>query len=233
MKHVMKHAIVLSGADRYDGRWHDHAATSQRIAEILTEVGFDARIRACHPRALEDLATVDLLVANTASGTPGADDASDEDWVRAFALLSAYVARGGPLIALHLASSSFQEFPEWSDWIGGAWITGTSMHPPIAEAHVAVRTDAHPIVAGLTDFTLYDEMYSFLALHPGNVVLATHRYEGQDHPLAWAREAGLRRAVYDALGHDVRAYDSPERVRLLQREALWVTGAGDTEIALV
>ena len=227
---MTKQAIILSGADRYDGRWHDHAATSQRIAEILTAVGFATRIRACHPRAFGDLAAADLVVANTASGTPGPDDATDEEWARAFAVLSEYVARGGPLLALHLASSSFRAFPEWAEWIGGAWVDGTSMHPPIAEAHVAVHAAAHPIVAGLTDFPIYDEMYSYLELRPGNVVLASHRYEDQDHPLAWVKE---RRAVYDALGHGVRAYDSPTRVRLLQREALWLTGAGDAEIALI
>jgi uncharacterized protein len=230
---MTKKAVILSGADRYDGRWHDHAATSQRVSEVLPGVGFDARIRACHPRAFGDLAAADLVVVNTASGTPGAEDASDEDWAHAFVLLSEYVARGGPLIALHLASSSFREIPEWAGWIGGAWIDGTSMHPPIAHAHVDVRTDTHPIVAGLIDFDIYDEMYSYLDLRPGNAVLATHRYEERDHPLAWARESGSRRAVYDALGHGVRAYDSPQRTRLLQREALWVTGADDAEIARV
>ena len=230
---MMKKAIILSGADRYDDRWHDHAATSQRVSEILAGVGFDARIRACHPRAFGDLADADLVIVNTASGTPGVDDASDEDWARAFGLLSRYVERSGPLLALHLASGSFREVPAWAGWIGGAWIPGTSMHPPIAMSHVAVRTDLHPIVAGLTDFDVYDEMYSYQDVQPGNVVLATHRYEERDHPLVWTRETGSRRAVYDALGHGVRAYDSPERVRLLQREALWLTGADDAEIALV
>ena len=229
----MKKAIILSGADRYDGRWHDHAATSQRVAEILADVGFDARIRACHPRAFGELATADLVIVNAASGTPGPEDASDEEWARAFDLLSEYVERGGPLIALHLASSSFREIPEWADWIGGAWVDGTSMHPPIADSRVEVRTDTHPIVAGFTDFDLYDEMYSYLELQPGNAVLATHRFEERDHPLIWAREAGSRRAVYDALGHSVRAYDSAERIRLLQREALWVTGADDAAISRV
>jgi len=227
----MTNAIILSGADRYDGRWHDHPATSQRISEILREVGFDARIRACHPRAFGDLTGAELLVANTASGPPAPEDASDENWVPAHAALKAYVDGGGPLIALHLAASSFREIPEWPDWIGGAWIQGASMHPPIADSHVSVRTDVHPIVAGLTDFDIYDEMYSYLELQPGNVVLAAHHYEGRDHPLAWARETGAGRAIYDAFGHGVRAYDSPERIRLLQREALWVTGADGATIA--
>lgn len=227
----MKKAIILSGADRYDGRWHDHSATSQRIAEILREVGFDARIRACHPRAFGDLAGTELLVVNTASGAPAPEDASDEAWAPAHSALRAYVEGGGPVIALHLAASSFREIPEWPDWIGGAWIEGASMHPPIVDSHVTVLTDVHPIVAGLGDFDIYDEMYSYLELQPGNVILATHYYEGHDHPLAWARERGAGRAVYDAFGHGGRAYGSPDRIRLLQRESLWVTGADDEDIA--
>ncbi len=227
----MKNAIILSGADRYDGRWHDHAATSQRVSEILREVGFDARIRGSHPRAFGELAGAELVIVNAASGAPGADDASDEEWATAYSLLREYAGRGGPLLALHLSSSSFREVPEWTEWLGGAWVQGKSMHPPISDASVEVRTDTHPIVAGFADFEIHDEMYSYLELQPGNVTLATHRYEEIDHPLAWAREVGAGRVVYDALGHGLRAYDSPERIRLLQREAQWATGADDEAIA--
>ncbi len=220
----MTRAIILTGADRYDGRWHDHAATSQRVAEALAELGIDARIRGTRPRYLGDIEEADLVVVNAANGNRSDDDASDEEWEPAFSVLRKYVARGRPLLALHLSSAAFREFPEWREWIGGAWIAGTSMHPPISDATVTVQTDAHPIVAGMGDFSVFDEMYSFLELEPGNTVLATHRHEGVDHPLAWARESGPGRAVYDALGHDVRSYDSAERVRLLQREALWLLG---------
>lgn len=220
----MAKAIILSGADRYDGRWHDHAATSQRIAEILAEVGIDARIRAMHPRVSGELTDADLVIANIANGTPGPDDRSDEEWQPAWDALRAYVGQGGPLLALHLAAGALQELPEWPEWIGGAWVHGTSMHPPIADSAVTVATDAHPIVAGLDSFSLFDEMYSYLTVHAGSEVLVTHRYEDRDHALVWAREDGGRRAVYDAFGHGPRAYDSAERNRLLQREALWLLG---------
>jgi len=220
----MTRAIILTGADRYDGRFHDHAATSQCIAEALAEIGIDARLRGTRPRYMGEVATADLVVVNAANGSRGEDDATDEVWQEAFGHLRAHVEKGGPLLTLHLSSAAFREFPEWRQWIGGAWIAGTSMHPPISQATVTVHTDDHPIVAGFGDFDVFDEMYSYLEEEPGNVTLASHRYEERVHPIAWARELPAGRVVYDALGHDVRSYESPERVRLLQREVQWLLG---------
>ncbi len=230
----MKHAVIYTGADRYDGKWHDHAATSQRVAEILGEIGIDGRIRGTRPRTFGDLSTVDLVVLNAANGVPGPEDATDEEWAPAHAAFREYVERGGPLLVLHLSIAAFGTHAEWNQWLGGVWIPGTSMHPPRSDSHVHVQTDAHPIVAGLSDFDVYDEMYSYLVTEPGNVVLATHQYEGIEHPLAWAREiAGNGRVVYDALGHGVEAYDATGRVALLKREALWLTGADPDAIAAI
>ena len=220
----MTRAIILTGADRYDGKWHDHAATSFCVAEVLAGIGIDARMRGLRPRYLKDLDGVDLLVVNAANGSRSEDDATDEEWAEAFAVLRAYIEAGGPLLALHLSSAAFREFPEWTSWIGGAWIAGQSMHPPISQATVTVHTDDHPIVAGFGDFEVFDEMYSYQTLEPGNIVLASHQYEDTVHPIVWARETGPGRVVYDALGHDTRSFDSPERVRLLQREAEWLLG---------
>ena len=218
----MTRAIILTGADRYDGRYHDHAATSQCVADALAEIGIDARLRGTRPRYMGDVAAADLVVVNAANGNQSEDDATDEDWEVAFGILQAYEARGGPILALHLSSAAFREFPEWRQWLGGAWIAGTSMHPPISQATVTVHTDDHPIVSGFGDFDVFDEMYSYLEAEPGNVTLASHLYEDRVHPIAWARELPAGRVVYDALGHDVRSYDSPERVRLLQREVQWL-----------
>ncbi len=222
----MTRAIILSGSDRYDGRWHDHAATSQRVAAALAEVGIEARIRGAHPRAFGELAEAGLLVVNAANGLAAPDDASDEDWAGAFALLDAYRLRGGPLLALHLSSAAFVgEYPAWREWIGGEWVAGTSMHPPISQTTITVRRDTHPIVEGMDDIEVFDERYSYLETEPGNIVLATHQHDDIDHPMVWARESGNGRVVYDALGHDVRSYDSADRIRLLQRSAQWLIGA--------
>ncbi|MGB3307092.1 MAG: ThuA domain-containing protein [Thermomicrobiales bacterium] len=221
----MKSAIILTGSDRYASKWHDHAATSQRVAEILREIGFDARLRGTHPRVFDQLAGADLVVVDAGKGTPGPDDAPQADWDAAHEKLRAHVAGGGALLALHNSPSAFDDLPEWTTWLGGAWVNGTTMHPPIADSRVKINTGAHPIVDGMDDFDVYDEMYSYMVLEPGNTILAAHTYEGLDHPLAWARvTAGGGRVVFDALGHGVESYASPGRIQLLKREALWVTG---------
>lgn len=226
-------AVIYSGADRYDGKFHDHAATSQRIVEILRDVDIDARIRGFRPRYIrvEDLAEADLVILNVANGLQGPDDADDAAWDAAWQTIDAYVNRGGPLMVRHLASAIFAHDPVWKQRIGGVWLPGTSMHPPISNATVTVKTDAHPIVAGMSDFPIYDEMYSFLQTDPAITMLATHTFEGITHPLAWATEATGNRVVYDAIGHGVEAFDAEGAIRLLQREALWLTGATAAAIA--
>ena len=218
----MTTAIILTGADRYDGKWHDHPATSQRIAEILGEIGIDARLRRTHPRSFNDLADADLLVVNAANGAPCADDATEDEWTEAFAALEVLRERGVSLLAFHLSAAAFKEWPGWRPWLGGEWVVGTSMHPPISQAMVQVETDAHPIVASLSGIDVFDEMYSYLEVEPGNTVLATHTYEDVVHPVAWTRDMGPGRIVYDALGHDVRSYDSADHIRFIQQATTWL-----------
>jgi type 1 glutamine amidotransferase len=221
----MSTAIILTGSDRYASRWHDHAATSQRVAEILAEVGIDARLRGTHPRAFGDLGLVDLLIVDAGSCARSPDDASDDEWAVAHARLAEYVSRGGALLVLHNGVGTFDDLPAWSNWIGGSWVDGISMHPPIGETTITPREIDHPIVNGLGPVTVFDELYSHLGRADDNTVLVFHRYDDQKQPLVWTRDKPTGRVVVDALGHDVRSYDSEGRVRLLKREALWVMSA--------
>lgn len=218
-------ATILSGADRYWEQYHDFAATSQEIADTLAEVGIRARIRSHLKKTLEDLGDIDLLVVNC-SGNPRDPDPSDgkSEWEAAHNGLLEYLRAGRPLLGVHTAPITFGDVPEWGHWLGARWKGGQSMHPPIGDCRVSVRTDQHPIVEGLPDFELYDERYSYLDVDPSIDPLVTHEHDGIVHPLAWAREVDGAKVVYDALGHGVEAYASQRRRRLLQREALWALG---------
>jgi type 1 glutamine amidotransferase len=98
------------------------------------------------------------------------------------------------------------------------------MHPDYDRARIRVETDAHPIVAGIRDFEVDDERYSFLRVDPAVRGLAWHEHDGRRHPLLWAREHGPARVVYDALGHDAASYDSPEHRGIVARSARWLLG---------
>ena len=223
-------AIILTGSDRYANHWHDHAANAQRIAEILGAVSIDARLRATHPRTFMELAGVDLLIVEAGRGASSPDDASDDEWALAHTQLAEYVSRGGSLLVMHNAIAAFSDLPAWSNWVGGTWVEGVSMHPPIADNTITPREIDHPIVDGLGPITVYDELYSHLGRADDNVVLAHHRHDDQKQPLVWVRENATGRVVVDTLGHDVRSYDSESRNRLLQREALWAIGFDESVI---
>jgi uncharacterized protein len=228
-------AVILVGSDRYASHWHDHAANAQRIAEELRPVGINARIRQTHPRSFGELAGARLLIVEAGDGARAEDDASDEDWARAHRQLAEYVSRGGAVLAVHNAVGAFGDLPAWCNWVGGRWVRGVSMHPPFGESELTPRVTDHPIVDGLGTITVQDELYAHLDRADDNEVLLHYRHDDQKQPLVWVRDGGPApgRVVVDLLGHDTRSYDSPARVRLLRREALWAVGADSEAIRAV
>lgn len=90
---------------------------------------------------------------------------------------------------------------------------------------MSVRTDAHPIVAGITDFDIEDEVYGFLDLEDDVCGLLFSPHGGVDHPLLWARQLDTGRVVYDALGHHVTSLKHPDHRAIVGRSARWAVGA--------
>ena len=202
------------------------------MAEVLTGAGLDVEVTEEVDTALAGLAesAPDLVVLNVGdpSGPRPEDDveeapdpARDE---RSRAGLLAHLAAGRPLHALHVSSTSLRFVPEWERILGGVWVPGTTMHPDLGDAAIEVDTDAHPIVAGIADFEVFDERYSWMRVSPQVRGLAWHQHGGTRHPLLWTHEYGGARVVYDALGHDERSYLSAPRRMLVSRAARWLLG---------
>jgi type 1 glutamine amidotransferase len=220
------HVTIVSGHNRYADSWHDLPATSHLIALALADDGLDVTVVGSWPRELADLAGTDLLVVNAGVGLPhGSIDgqSSDDAWQRGWAGLSTYLESGRPLLAVHQAANTLHEVPEYLDRLGGRWVAGTSMHPPIGTATVSFGAIPHPInPAPGTSFELWDERYSYLDVTGAVTVLATHVHDDTEHPLVWTHDHAGGRAVYDALGHGRMSFDSGERRDLLRREARWL-----------
>ncbi|MFC4529659.1 ThuA domain-containing protein [Sphaerisporangium dianthi] len=212
--------VILSG-----GLAHDFPATSRALAEVLTEAGVRSRITddiagslSADPRP--DLITVNALRCHDDGGwarSQGAVPFSLPGAARAAVL--AHLDRGGGVLAVHAASICFDDWPAWRGLLGAAWVWGSSYHPPLGPAEIKIH-DEHPIVEGLDDFELIDEIYSDLDVSPEVRPLAS----SLGRPLVWAREVRGGRLVYDALGHDARSYENPVHRTLLRRAAHWLLG---------
>jgi len=218
-------AVVISGAGRYADPWHDFAGTSAQLAAELAELGLDAEVLTLGEADVPSTA-VDLLVVNAGGGStprPVEDTAADRRGEALAGWAREQTAGGRPTLVTHTGSNTFYDDDRWEQLIGGRWVPGVSWHPPLAPAQVQVTAAEHPITAGLgEELSVVDERYCDLRVAGDVTVLVDQHEDGRRHPIVWAREAGGVRVVHDALGHDVPAYDSPDRRGLLAREVDWL-----------
>lgn len=218
-------ALVLAGGGCRSDRWHDLAGTGHAAAEVLRTVGVESRLTS----RIRDVVAggrfdADLLVVNCSDG-PWVEeiDGTPADWRPFGDALATHLERGRPVLALHSSALAFPDVELWRRTVGAWWQDGITMHPDLGPARVEVDP-AHPASGGLRHVDVVDERYSWLVRADGVEIApyVTHEHGGEVHPLAWSREVGDARLVYDALGHDLRSYDSPSRRTLLAAEARWL-----------
>ena len=224
-------AVIVSG-----GVAHDFPATSAELVRVLAEAGLRATVETDVESVLGGLGPTagqrPLVVLNLLRWTMQVERYAHlrDEWSISLSEpartgLLEHVRSGGGLLAMHGASICFDDWPEWRELLGGVWRWEGSSHPPLDGAvRVTVATDRHPIVAGLDDFDVVDEVYGFLDRTDDVVGLMYSPHGGTDHPLLWARTVGAGRVVYDALGHHVPSYAVPEHRRIVQRAARWAAG---------
>jgi hypothetical protein len=135
------------------------------------------------------------------------------------ALLAA-VAGGVGYIGLHAATATFRDSTAYHGLIG-SWF---ARHPPIKQFLVEPVRPEHPVMRGLTAFTIEDERYELRDQLPDCEVLA----EAEGFPMVYVRQYGRGRVCYIALGHDGRALGQPDYQRLVGQAIAWVTGRSDT-----
>lgn len=129
-----------------------------------------------------------------------------------------YVKSGGGLVPIHSASYCFRNSPEYVKMVGGQF----SSHDTATFSQTIINTE-HPISAGYTPFSSWDETYVHTA-HSDKEVLM-ERVEGDHHePYTWVKNYGKGRVFYTALGHDLRTWDQPGFHELIYRGITWAIG---------
>jgi type 1 glutamine amidotransferase len=150
------------------------------------------------------LTAADFMVSYT-SQVPVADEAC-------FALRD-YLENGGRWFALH-ASNSVRDNPHLPGILGSRFIT----HPPYLHFPVRVSAKEDPLVDGIDDFEVDDELYVIehaddievlLETRWGGEALGGRSFPEERRPLMYRRRVGQGGVLYLALGHANRPFDTP------------------------
>ena len=205
--------LVCSGDDTY----HDHGKIGSFLSGMLTACGFEMTYATTFDVLTpENLTRYDVVVMYAVQTSAPVESIE--------ALLDAIRGvqpndRGRPVgfVGLHGVTTSFQDNEDFRYMIGASFTTHPDMGP---EYRFTVREPSHPVMRGIEDFDLADELYLFNA-HSRFSVLLTCRHENTEHPVAWCKPFGKGRVFYLALGHDTDQLVNENVKRMIENGVYW------------
>lgn len=218
---MAKSALIVWGG--WDG--HQPKEVAEIFRRVLTEDGFTVRVSDSLD-ALADaeaLKTIDLVVPVWTMGKITNEQINP--------LLKAVIEGGTGVAGCHGGmGDAFRENCEWQMMTGGQFVG----HPGNDGTTYYVRpiTGSHPIVEGISEFSVSSEQY-YMHVDPSNRVLATtefpvaagpHSPNGRfDMPVVWTRYHGKGKIFYNSLGHSAAIVASEPCLTLMRRGFLWAT----------
>ncbi len=209
--------LIVTGEDYPGHKWQETTpvlkAALERQGKIHVDVTEDLNVlRTDRPYQYDVLV---MHFKNYDPNVPGHEG---------FEKLAAFVRQGGGLVLVHFACGAFQEFKdEFVKIAGRIWDPQLRGHDPHGMFTVRIVDPQHPITLGMKHFETVDELYTCLAGEVAIHVLATakSKVDGKDYPMAFVLEVEKGRTFHCVLGHDVKAFASPEVQELFQRGCLW------------
>jgi uncharacterized protein len=213
--------LILTGQNNHDWR-----ATTSRLKSILESTGrFSVHVTE-HPEqcGAATFAKYDVLLSNW--NTFG--EATVTNWpLETRKALLDFVRSGKGFVSVHAGSSSFYDWPEYQQLVGGSWRIGQTGHGPPHEFTVKIIAPNHPITSGMSDFVTTDELWHRTALQTNIEILATAfssqqwQGSGKDEPVAFTTRFGEGRTFNLLLGHDAKNMDAKGFQQLLCRGTEW------------
>jgi len=209
--------LIITGEDYPGHKWQETTpvlkAALGRNGQIKVDVADDLRVlRTDQPFQYNVLV---MHFKNYDPNVPGREG---------FDTLQKFVRQGGGLVLVHFACGAFQEFKdEFVQVAGRVWDPQLRGHDPHGAFTVRIVDPEHPITHGIKDFETVDELYTCLAGEAPIHVLATakSKVDGKDYPMAFVLEVEKGRVFHCVLGHDARAFASPQVQELFRKGCLW------------
>ncbi len=122
---------------------------------------------------------------------------------------------------------SFRSTVEFQYLVGCHWVA----HPGgKIDYTVEITDEKDDVTKDLANFDVHSEQY-YVLVDPNVKVLATTTFSGKADewidgaviPVAWKKYFGKGRVFYFSVGHDMKEYDIPESLAILQRGFRWAS----------
>ncbi len=130
--------------------------------------------------------------------------------------------RGKPIVYLHHALISFQDWPEFRNVVGGYWKPGEGTYKHDVQFTVEIAEPSHPVTEGLSDFEILDETYGNFSVDSDVHILLKADHPDSGPVIGWAKMYKNTPLVYIQLGHDGLAYGNPNYRKLVDQSIRWV-----------
>jgi type 1 glutamine amidotransferase len=143
---------------------------------------------------------------------------SEKRWANFLKLLD----KGVGLVILHHAIYGYRPWQEFQKIVGvTSWLSGAKDN---VHYKVHVEDPKHPIVRGLADFEITDEVYAGHGLDPKVHVILTTEEPSNMKAIAWVHSYRKSPVCYFQLGHDAKAYSNKGFVDVLGQTIRWTAG---------
>lgn len=144
--------------------------------------------------------------------------------------LRAFVESGKGVVILHHAICSHVDWPWWHEEVAGALYLPPK-HAKGPESKFLHDVDltvepagSHPIIQGLSRFTIRDETYKGLWFSPKIRILLKTSHPTSDGPVAWIGPSSQSRVAAIQLGHDHTSHEHPIYRKLVHQAIRWSAG---------
>lgn len=127
------------------------------------------------------------------------------------------------IIMLHHALFAYPDWSVWDEMVGmqNRLVTGYQHDEHIP---VDVAFPGHPVVQGITPWTILDETYELHDPGPDSQVLLTTTHPHCMRSIAWTRRYRSARVFCYQSGHDHQAFEDASFRTVLRRGILWTAG---------
>jgi len=179
-----------------------------------------------HPEARVQLGTIDLASFDAVVFYDMPKTITDEEKKSYYRLLSA----GKGLLFLHHAICAYQEWPEFESIVGGKYYEkkkddkfGASSYQHDVDFYVQMVHTSHPVIKGMKEFVLHDEVYGNLEVLPEIFPLLSTDHPKSNILIGWTLKKENSKIVYIQPGHDKNSYTNPDYRQLIKQAIGYIT----------